>query len=867
MEDPPEFAQEPPNEVEVGTMDGSVSSFDLSSAPNAGAAAPSIRSRTTRFSRLSRANTRASAVEILHDDHEKKTKSIFEWNGGGKNVFICGSWDNFDAKTPMESIKPGKFRIVLPVPGNERAEFKFYVDGKEQVAKDLPYIVNENGEEVNVKHADPSYTVQRGRAKTILSKISGLDLYSPVQRQQVISMMIFRLFYLLSFPGAAYYFYWLIARGGNNNARASWVFFLTAELMSFASAVIGLFGMWKPVKRKWRSLDALKPPLPSENWPSVDIVIAHYKEDCEQLRNTIRASLNLDYPSNLLHVIVADDGYFAAPKVVERSLLGAHMHSMLAGEAGYDPLMSEVLSEDGLVEHYFVKTEESGLGRLDCALECHQIDYGPYGSDKEGPGALPRLSLVARVKPENHHNKAGNINNVLFNADTNGSIILFLDADMVPSENFLLRTIPLLLEELAHDAVERFLPKEYVDAEIGINSALETHWRINRDIAFIQAPQRFYNVDEDDYMAHRNAIFYDGICTGRDGFGLTPFVGTNACWRREVLKEIGGFVYGSVTEDTLTSNEVHNRGYVSRYASEDLCEGEAPVSVAAAMLQRQRWAKGAVMNGFYMFREWRNGRKQRSAQRKRGEIDEYYEYRRSCRRPNNAFVRFMFALDATLYPFLGVSAYLYVFVALYYLGTGEAPIAPNSIAELAGAFIVYYSLRYIAFYSAFWDVSMVDILRGQQTWFSYNVCHVVGVYDALNSNSRLGWVANTGERNRRSWMEWVNIFVTLIIALLVIFRFVAFLAIDGGCRPWNSIGAIFFGLYILVHLYPMVAISVNERLSSASDTERNHKKLNIPIPLITSIATILGVAFLASWAKSPCGIKSQDNFVFVPEDI
>lgn len=770
-------------------------------------------------------------------------------------------------KVPMESIKPGKFRVVLPVPSNERAEFKFFVDGKEQIAKDLPFIINEDGDEVNVKNPDPTTAIKKGRARSIMSKISGLDLYSPLHRQQVISMIVFRIFYLLSFPGAAYYFYWLMIRGGNDNARTSWVAFLIAELMSFASAVIGLFGMWKPVKRKWRSLDALKPPLSSENWPSVDIVIAHYKEDPEQLRGTIRAALNLDYPSHLLHVIVADDGYFVTPKVVERSALGMHMHTMLAEEAGYDPLMSEVISEDGLVEHYIVRTEENELKRLDCSLECHQIDYGPYRTDRNSPGAIPRLSLIARVKPENHHNKAGNINNVLFNADTDGRIILFLDADMVPKENFLLRTIPLMLEELAEDAVDRLLPEEFIDAEIGVSRTIETHWRINRDVAFIQAPQRFFNVDEEDYMAHRNALFYDGICSGRDGFGLTPFVGTNACWRREVLQEIGGFVYGSVTEDTLTSNEVHNRGFVSRYACEDLCEGEAPVSVAAAMLQRQRWAKGAVMNGIYMFREWRSGRKRKANLRKRGEIDEYYEYRRSCRRPNNAFVRFMFALDSTLYPFLGASAYLYMFVALYYLGSGEAPIAPSSIAELAGAFIVYYSLRYIAFYSAFWDVPMVDILRGQQTWFSYNICHIVGVYDALNVNSRLGWVANTGERNRRSWMEWINIFMTFVIGVLIVFRFIAFLTIDGGCRPWNSIGAIFFGLYIFVHLYPMVAISLNERLSSATDDEKEHKKLGVPLPLLTSIATILGVAFLAAWAKSPCGLKSIDDFIAQGDDL
>ncbi len=31
-----------------------------------------------------------------------------------------------------------------------------------------------------------------------------------------------------------------------------------------------------------------------------------------------------------------------------------------------------------------------------------------------------------------------------------------------------------------------------------------------------------------------------------------------------------------------------------------------------------------------------------------GEMDEYYEYRRTARRPNNAFVRDMFAIDSTL---------------------------------------------------------------------------------------------------------------------------------------------------------------------------------------------------------------------------
>lgn len=595
--------------------------------------------------------------------------------------------------------------------------------------------------------------------------------------------------------------------------------------------------------------------MPSEDWPSVDICLAHYKEDPDQLLEAIRCALNLDYPAHLLHIIVADDGYFAAPKVVERTELGVRMYQMLAQEAGYDPLVDEVIHENGLVEHYIVKSGDQ-LERADCALECHHFAFGPFTEEeKRAPGALPRLSLIARVKPESHHNKAGNINNILFNADTDGKLILFLDADMQVNENFLLRTIPLMMEELSADAADHILPEDLLDPEIGLRNG-NTAWRINRDVAFVQAPQRFHNVDGEDYMAHRNAVFYDGICTGRDGFGLTPFVGTNAVWRREVLKEISGFVYGSVTEDTLTSNEVHNRGYISKYASEDLAWGEAPVSVAAAMLQRQRWAKGAVMNGMKIIKELWQGDLEKKNTRRRGEIDEYYEYRRTARRPNNALVRIMFALDSTLYPFLGVSAYLYIVVAVAYLATARAPIAPDSIANLAGAFIMYYTVRYVTFYAAFAGVSSVDVLRSQQTWFSYNVCHVMGVIDALNVNGRMGWVANTGERNRRNWMEWVNIGLCIFITGMIIFRLIAFL-VSGGCAPWNSFGAVFFGSYVVFNMYPMASISLNERLSSASDEEKEHKPMTVPVPIMISVMTILGVAFLATWAKTPCGLASE----------
>jgi len=283
----------------------------IDTTPSAGPRG-SIRSRHTRASMYSKAPT--NYEETPH------ALSLFEWNCGGRNVYLTGSWDNYNEKIPMESIQPGNFRCTVKVP-QERLEFKFIVDGVEKFNPDYPTMYTETGERVNVKHVDPDGKKNSaGTVRKIVSKISGLDMYSPFHMAETLSMILFRVFYLGTVPAALYYFYWLSVKGGNSaDAPVSWIVFIIAEMLSFLSAMIGLFGMWKPVKRKWRSLDSLKPPLPEADWPSIDVCIAHYKEPPEQLRDTIRAALRLDYPSHLVRIIVADDGYFATPKSVERA--------------------------------------------------------------------------------------------------------------------------------------------------------------------------------------------------------------------------------------------------------------------------------------------------------------------------------------------------------------------------------------------------------------------------------------------------------------------------------------------------------------------------------------------------------------------
>mmetsp|Transcript_16054 Transcript_16054/g.32302 ORF Transcript_16054/g.32302 Transcript_16054/m.32302 type:complete len:674 (-) Transcript_16054:2538-4559(-) len=588
---------------------------------------------------------------------------LFEWTHGGDDVFIKGSWDHFNSVIPMEKTQPGVFRVVLPVPEGQW-NFSFVVDGQDRVSSAYQSEILPTGDgrdqfiQVNTRlvHRE-THTGPLNRGSSFIAE---LDIWSPTQIEEYHAPWLFRTLYLAMFPAGLYYFVWLSLRGGNQIAPVCWITFLAAEVLSFISAFVSLFAMWAPVRRRWRSLDGLKPPHPSDRWPSVDVVICHYREPIQQIQQTVRAAMAMDYPSHLLRVIVADDGYFPKPKSIEHSEMGEDMHSMLAFEAGHDPLLVEPIKDNGRVEHYQVLLRND-LSRPDCALETHVIDYGPYGKATSSSDSKPRLCLVSRVKPTDHHNKAGNINNVLFNAKTNGDLILFLDSDMKPNQSFLKRTIPLLLRSRAGEASSPHVTPRSSKSNHPTHD--ESVWELDSHVAFVQTPQRFHNASKEDYLAVRNAVFYDAVANGRDGFGLTPFAGTNCLWRREVLNELGGIIYGSVTEDTLTSNGCHSRGYMSKYACEDLCWGEAPVTAAAAMLQRLRWAKGAVQNGIFAIYDHRKARMREKESH--GSLKAFQAHRRHSTSPHNGLVRFMFWLDSTLYPVLNLGAYLYIFVALY----------------------------------------------------------------------------------------------------------------------------------------------------------------------------------------------------------
>ena len=173
-------------------------------------------------------------------------------------------------------------------------------------------------------------------------------------------------------------------------------------------------------------------------------------------------------------------------------------------------------------------------------------------------------------RPDNRYAKAGNLNHAL--NYINGELIVVFDADFVPTNNFLLRTVGFFQDQA---------------------------------VALVQTPQSFYNTDPiarnlglENVLTSEEEVFYRQIQPIRDGAGSVICSGTSFVVRRQALESAGGFVTDSLSEDYFTGIRLSARGYRLIYLDEKLSAGLAAENIAAHASQRLRWAQGTLQAFF-----------------------------------------------------------------------------------------------------------------------------------------------------------------------------------------------------------------------------------------------------------------------------
>src|SRR5881275_2762703 len=144
-----------------------------------------------------------------------------------------------------------------------------------------------------------------------------------------------------------------------------------------------------------------------------------------------------------------------------------------------------------------------------------------------------------------------------------GEFIAIFDADFVPPEDFLMRTI-----------------HHFADEKVGV---VQTRWSyLNRD----------YN-----YLTEVEAMLLDGHfilehgARSRAGYFFN-FNGTAGILRRRMIDEAGGWQADTLTEDSDLSYRAQLKGWRFVYLPGLDCPSELPVEMHGFQVQQSRWAKG-----------------------------------------------------------------------------------------------------------------------------------------------------------------------------------------------------------------------------------------------------------------------------------
>lgn len=213
-----------------------------------------------------------------------------------------------------------------------------------------------------------------------------------------------------------------------------------------------------------------------------------------------------------------------------------------------------------------------------CAEQCLKFDYPKskfniiIGDDSNKPeisrmldefAARHRGKVMITRRGDNAGFKAGNLNYMLEHGK-NGEIIVLFDSDFVPPRDFLRRI------------VAPFADKK---------------------VAIVQARWQFLNPVQNMVSTLASSILYmyhHLVMTAFNNNGIALLCGSAEAVRKSMLKKLGGWETGSLTEDTEFSLRCLKNGYKSVYLHDLEAKGEVPFTLKGFKRQQMRWAYGTT---------------------------------------------------------------------------------------------------------------------------------------------------------------------------------------------------------------------------------------------------------------------------------
>jgi cellulose synthase/poly-beta-1,6-N-acetylglucosamine synthase-like glycosyltransferase len=440
-------------------------------------------------------------------------------------------------------------------------------------------------------------------------------------------------------------------------------------------------------------------------------------------------------------------------------------------------------------EQFVVERLLDAICRLDYPLEKLDIQVLDDSTDETVAVARGLVNhYAAKGFPVRYHHrsnregfKAGALSEGLKTAK--GEFIAIFDADFVPPEDFLFRTI-----------------HHFTDPKIAM---VQTRWtHINRNYSFLTEVEAIL-LDGHFVLEHsgraRSNVFFN-------------FNGTAGVWRRSAIDDAGGWQHDTLTEDTDLSYRAQLKGWKFIYLQDVECPAELPVEMTAFKTQQARWAKGLIQTSKKILPQVL-----KSDQRFHVKLEAWYHLTANLSYP------LMIVLSVLLLPAMIIRFYQGWFQMMYI----DLPLFMASTFSISSFYLVsqrelfpgkwFRALLYLPFLMALGigltvtnTRAVLEALLGKQSEFTRTPkYHVESKKDKVRANNY---------RRGLGWVPWVELLIGCYFAITVYY------AIDNE----NYITVPFLTLFVLGYWYTGLMSLLQGRFAGMSLSAETHTK---PFPV------------------------------------